>query len=243
MVGNLLRAPKKLEKVLVVFRRDASKVKEVLAAEGFELVEENPDFVVCYGGDGTVLFSERKFPGVPKLIIKTSRACRIYDYVLDDLRELLSKIRAGEYRIHTEMKLETEAKGERLVGLNEIQVHLKLPIYAVRFSLSADGKKYDELIGDGVIVATPFGSTGYYRATGGKSFRKGIGVSFNNLHNTNAKSFVVSEDSAVKLTISRGPAWLLADNNEKFVELDAGDSVTVRKSESVANFIFFQSRT
>ncbi len=239
MVGNLSRAPKKLERVLVVFRRDPSKVRKVLVAEGFEVVEENPDFIVCYGGDGTVLFSERKFPEVPKLIIKTSRACRMYDYDLSDLRGLLSKIKAGNYQIHTEMKLETVAKGERLVGLNEIQIHLKLPIYAVRFSLSADGKEHKELIGDGVIVATPFGSTGYYNATGGESFEKGIGISFNNLHNKNAKSFVVPEDLVVKLTVTRGPAWLLADNNENFVELDAGDAVTVRKSESVANFIYF----
>jgi len=137
------------------------------------------------------------------------------------------------------MKLETVAKGERLVGLNEIQVHLKLPIYAVRFSISADGREYDELIGDGVIVATSFGSTAYYKATGGKSFKKGIGVSFNNLHNQKAKSFVVPEDSVVKLTVTRGPAWLLADNNENFVELDAGDSIEIRKSVSVANFIYF----
>ena len=241
MVGNLSMAPKKLKKALVVFRRDPSQVKSVLVAQGFELVEKDPDFVVCYGGDGTVLFSERKFPGVPKLIIKTSRACRMYDYSLSDLRELLSKIKAGDYRIHAEMKLETVAKGERLVGLNEIQVHLKLPIYAVRFSLSADGKEYDELIGDGVIVATSFGSTAYYRATGGKSFKKGIGVSFNNLHNTNAKSFVVPEDSVVNLKVTRGPAWLLADNNEDFVELDAGDAVEIRKSGSIANFIYFPS--
>jgi len=239
MVGNLSMAPKKLKKVLVVFRRDPSEVRKVLASEGFELVEKDPDFVVCYGGDGTVLFSERKFPGVPKLIIKTSRACRMYDYKLNDLRGLLSRIKAGDYQIHAEMKLETVAKGERLVGLNEIQVHLKLPIYAVRFSLSADGREYDELIGDGVIVATSFGSTAYYKATGGKSFKKGIGVSFNNLHNRNAKSFVVPEDSVVKLTVTRGPAWLLADNNENFVELDAGYSVTIRKSGSVANFIYF----
>ena len=239
MVDNLSRAPKRLEKVLVVFRHDDSEVRKVLAEEGFMVVEENPDFIVCYGGDGTVLFSERKFPEVPKLIIKTSRACRMYDYALSDLRELLSKIKAGDYQIHSEMKLETEAKGERLVGLNEIQVHLKLPIYAVRFSLSVDGKEYDNLIGDGVIVATPFGSTGYYNATGGTSFKKGIGVSFNNLHNKNAKNFVVPDDSIVKLTVTRGPAWLLADNNENFVELDAGDAVTVRKSGSVANFIYF----
>ncbi len=239
MVGNLSRAPKKMENVLVVFRRDPSKVRCVLVAEGFELVEEKPDFIVCYGGDGTVLFSERKFPGIPKLIIKTSRACRMYDYDLNDLSMLLSKIKAGNYQTHTEMKLETQAKAKRLVGLNEIQVHPKLPIYAVRFSLSVDGKEYEDLIGDGVIVATSFGSTGYYKATGGERFENGIGISFNNLHNRNVRSFVVPEDSIVNLTVTRGPAWLLADNNESFVELNAGDTVAVRKSGSVANFIYF----
>ncbi len=242
MVGNLSRAPKKMEKVLVVFRRDALKVRKVLAAEGFELVEENPDFIVCYGGDGTVLFSERKFPGILKLIIKTSRACRMYDYDLNDLSLLLSRIKAGNYQIHTEMKLETQAKGKRLVGLNEIQVHLKLPIYAVRFSFSVDGKEYDDLIGDGVVVATSFGSTGYYKATGGESFENGIGVSFNNLHSRNVRSFVVPEDSVINLTVTRGPALLLADNNEDFIELNAGDSASIRKSGSVANFIYV-SRT
>ena len=239
MVSNLSMGPKKLEKVLVVFRRDASKVRSVLVEEGFELVESIPDFIVCYGGDGTVLFSERKFPGIPKLIIKTSRACRIYDYALSDMSELLSKIKEGNYQIHTEMKLETQAKGKKLVGLNEIQVHLNLPIYAVRFSLSVDGKEYENLIGDGLIVATSFGSTGYYEATGGERFEKGIGISFNNLHFRKIRSFVVPEDSIVKLTVNRGPAWLLADNNENFIELKAGDTVTVRKSESIANFIYF----
>jgi NAD+ kinase len=242
MVGNLSMEPKKLEKVLVVSRQDTSKIKGVLAAEGFKIVEGNPDFIVCYGGDGTVLFSEREFPEVPKLIIKTSRACRKFDYTLDELKDILSKIREGNYCLHKRMKLETEAKGRKLVGLNEIQIHPKLPIYAVRFSLSVDGKECEDLIGDGVIVATPFGSTGYYKATGGKRFEKGIGISFNNLHNSNMESFVVPEDSTVKLTVSRGPAWLLADNNKNLIELLAEDAVTVRKSESTANFIYV-SRT
>lgn len=239
MTNNLSIATKKLKKALVVFRRDASEVKNCLIEKDFELVENDPDFVVCYGGDGTVLFGERKFPGVPKLIIKTSSACRIYDYTLNDLPDLLSRIKAGDYQIHSEMKIETEAKGENLVGLNEIQVHLKLPIYAVRFSLSVNGKKYDGLIGDGVIVATPFGSTAYYRATGGKSFKEGIGVSFNNLHNSDVKSFVTHENTILKLIITRGPAWLLADNNENFVDLEAGDAVTIKKSKSTANFFYF----
>ena len=238
MVDDLLIEPINLRKVLVVSRRDSSKVKRILTTNGFVFVKKNPDFIICYGGDGTVLFSERKYPEIPKLILKTSRTCRKYDYSINGFSELLSKIKTGEYKIHKEMKLETTTKSKSLVGLNEIQVHPKLPIYAVRFLLSVDNKEYKDLIGDGVIVATSFGSTGYYKATGGKSFKKGIGISFNNLHNNKVESFVVSEDSVVKLKISRGPAWLLADNIEDFIELKAGDNATIRKSDSVANFIY-----
>ncbi|MFZ7138381.1 MAG: hypothetical protein ACOWW1_08190 [archaeon] len=239
MVGILAKDPKKLKKVKVVFRLDPSTVKEILTAEGFEVVDKNPDFVVCYGGDGTVLFGEREYPEVPKLILKTSRVCRPYDYDPDKFRDYLKRIKAGDYQIYSEMKVETTAKGKKLVGLNEIQIHLKLPIYAVRFLFSVNGKQYDELIGDGVIVSTPFGATGYYKATGGKFFEQGIGISFNNLHNKKEPSIVVPVDSVIGLTVTRGPAWLLADNNEDFIELDAGDSVEIQKSKSMANFIYF----
>ena len=239
MVSELSETSKKMEKVLLVFRRENSEIKDVLDKQGFSIVDKNPDFIICYGGDGTVLYSERKYPEIPKLIIKTSSSCRVYDYKLHDLEKLLVKIKAGNFKIYSEMKLETKTKSKFLVGLNEIQVHLKLPIYAVRFNLLVNKKKYDGMIGDGVIVATPFGSTGYYKATGGSPFKNGIGVSFNNLHNKQMKDFVVSDDSVVKLTVTRGPAWLLADNNEDFVDLDAGDTVIIKKSQSVANFIYF----
>ena len=233
--------PKKLERVKVFSQHGTSEIEAALVAEGFKIADNKPDFILCYGGDGTVLFTERTIPEIPKLIIKTSRVCRKFDYTLKQLKNLLSNIKKGNYCLHKKMKLEVEAKGKKLVGLNEIQIHLKLPIYAVRFSLSVNGRDYKELIGDGVIIATVFGSTGYYKATGGKSFEKGIGISFNNLHNIDEESFVVKENSVVKLAIIRGPAWLLADNNENFIELDAGDTVTVRRSESVANFIYVSS--
>ncbi len=241
MVDKSSEYPKKLERVKVVSQYGTSEIESALFAEGFKIVDTNPDFILCYGGDGTVLFTERTIPEIPKLIIKTSRVCRKCDYTLKQLKNLLSTIKKGNYCLQKKMKLEAEAKGKKLVGLNEIQIHLKLPIYAVRFSLSVNGRDYKELIGDGVIIATVFGSTGYYKATGGKSFEMGIGISFNNLHNIDEESFVVKENSVVKLAIIRGPAWLLADNNENFIELDAGDTVTVKRSKSVANFIYVPS--
>ncbi len=235
-----LNATKRLERVLIVSRTEASQVKELLMKNGFKIVKGNPDFVVCYGGDGTVLFSERKFPQVPKLVVKRTTICRKYDYTLHDFKSILPKIKDGRYRIRTEMKLETKLEKEKLVGLNEIQIRAKLPIYAIRFSVFVDGKEFDNLTGDGVIVATPFGSTGYYTSTGGKQFGKGIGISFNNLHNKRIKSFVVSESSPIRVKVDRGPTWVLVDNYENFFELKDKVAVTIRKSKSVANFIYVQ---
>ena len=238
MVG----ASSKMKRVLVVSKADSSGVVSLLKNGGFEVVDVNPDFVVCFGGDGTVLFGERSFPGVPKLVVKTSSVCRRYDYVLDELVEVLGRIRKGDFELVEEMKLVGEAVGVLLVGLNEVQVHLKLPFSALRFGVSVGGKEFRNLIGDGVVVSTPFGSSGYYAATGGERFERGIGVSFNNLHKRKVESFVVSEDSVVELSISRGPAWFLADNDERFVELNAGDSATVRKADDMARFICVSGR-
>lgn len=226
-----------LKRVLIVSKIDVLEIERMLEKNGFEIVGSDPDFVVCYGGDGTILFAERTFPQTPKLIIKRSNVCRGCDYTVHDIENVSDKIKNREFTVRSVMKLETEFKNRRLIGLNEIQVHIKLPIYAIRFSVTAGNKKFNNLIGDGIVVATPFGSTGYYKSTGGKPFEKGIGVSFNNLHNRKIESFVSSEDSTVTVEIDRGPAWVIADNNENFIELTDRDVVTVRKSESVANLI------
>ncbi|UCE95617.1 MAG: NAD(+)/NADH kinase [Candidatus Bathyarchaeota archaeon] len=229
---------KKLETVLLVSQNETSEVRSLLIKGGFKLVERNPDFIVCYGGDGTVLFAERNFPQIPKLIIKRTKICRKCDYTFYDMNNVISKIRDEKFVIKKEIKIETRIKNEKLIGLNEIQVHTKLPIYAIRFSVSVGKQRFENLIGDGVIVATPFGSTGYYKSTGGKQFEEGLGVAFNNLHNKNVESFVVDGDSLVEVKMNRGPAWVLADNNERFLQLESDDAITIKKSESLANLIY-----
>jgi len=229
---------KVLKKVIVISRSDASELEKLLVKNGFKIAEKDPDFIVCYGGDGTVLFAERKFPQVAKLIVKRSSICRECDYTFNEIGSVLRKLRNQEFKIKKEMKLEAKFKKTRLIGLNEIQVHNKLPSSAIRFSVVVDGEEFDDLIGDGIVVATPFGSTGYHRSTGGKQFQKGIGISFNNLHNKKIKSFVTSEESTVTTRITRGPAWIIADNNENYVELMDHDVCTIRKSKSTADFIY-----
>jgi NAD+ kinase len=226
-----------LQKVLIVSLQESPSIERILLEADFTHVEKDPDFVICYGGDGTLLHAERKFPGVPKLVVKKANAYRRVDYNLHEVRAVLMEIKRGNFRIQEEMKVEAHFMSRTLTGLNEIQIHTKLHASAIRFSLSVDGRNFANLIGDGAIIATPFGSTGYYKSTGGKRFLKGIGISFNNLHNQRVHSFVVSEDAVVSLKVVRGPALILADNDDTSFELDENDVASVRKAEGKARFI------
>jgi len=225
------------EKVLISSRIEEPKIKKILLENNFKVDHRNPDLIICYGGDGTILYSERQFPQIPKLVIKHSQTSRKSDYTLKDLDTLLTKIRVGKYTIREFSKLETTINDSTLIGLNELQVRAKLPISALRFSLCVNGKQFNNLIGDGVIIATPFGSTGYYKSTGGQQFSSGIGISFNNLHNTKIDSFFVSENSIIEVEITRGPAWVLADNFDQFIELTDDDVCVITQSQSIAKFI------
>jgi NAD+ kinase len=231
-----------LKKVLVTSIAKSPKLEHILTENGYVIVDRNPDFILIYGGDGTILYSERIYPQALKLIIKKGSSCRRCDYSIEQLPEILKKIREGQTEIQYEMKLEADYKQHKLVGLNEIQIHTKLPTSAVRFALTVNGKSYDNLIGDGAVIATPFGSTGYYQSTGGRQFTEGIGISFNNLHNKRLSSLVVSDESIIEIRINRGPALLIADNNQNFLELEKDDCCSIKKSKTVARFIYISSK-
>jgi len=226
-----------MQKVLISSLHNTQILKRLLVKHGFTIVNKNPDFILVYGGDGSVLFAERLYPSIPKLLIKSTEICRQCDYTLENLRTILSKIKSEKFKIKEEMKLEAKFKNKKLITLNEVQMHTKLPIRAVRFSLYTDGKKFENLIGDGVIIATPFGSSAYYSSIGGKPFKKDIGICFNNLHNKKIRSFTVPDNSRIKIKIERDNAWLAVDNYEKLLNLRPKDVITIKKSKELAKFI------
>lgn len=225
-------------KITIVCKFKEKQYEKILKKFNFDIVKKNPDLILVHGGDGTILRSERAFPGVPKIVIKKgSRVCRKCDYTPKYLKTILKKIVKGKYKVVEENKLVVKTRNKKLLGLNEVQLHNKVPTRAVRFSIKTKKKKLEDLLGDGVIVSTPFGSTAYYSSTGGKPFKKGIGISFNNLHRRKVKSFVVPENSKIEIKIERGPAWIIADNYEKFIEVDRGDRILIRKAKEKARFI------
>jgi NAD+ kinase len=211
------------------------EVRKIALSMGFNHDGEKPDFIVSVGGDGMLLVSERKFPGIPKLPVRDSLVgFKCHD---EPLQDLLGAVKTGETHVVETMKLETVFGDLRLLATNDIVMRNADQRHALRFEVRVDGELVNGLfIGDGLVVSTPFGSTGYYHSVTRDTFETGIGVGFNNVTNEQ-EPLHLAESAEIQMDIVRGEAYLAADNHPDMRVLTEGVSVTISKSEEVARFI------
>jgi len=222
---------------IVAPRAQARKEGRKLAEScGFLYDALKPEFILCIGGDGTLLRSEHQYPGAPKLLVRDSQIGKKYpDHTLD---HALKMLHAGKYELEQVLKLQAivshAGSSARLIGLNDIILRNQNLAKAIRFSVHVDKRLISrEIIGDGIVIATPFGSSAYYHSITKSLFKKGIGLAFNNT--TEVFSPIVLPASAtITLTILRGPAAIAADNRTIRMVLQEGDRLVVRKAEKPA---------
>lgn len=224
-----------MKKVAVVASEDAAEAHELLARAGFELTNDAPELVVSYGGDGTLMRAECAYPGVPKLALRNSAICKKCSPL--DNETVLRRVKEGEFSTETLMKLEAAGNGKRLLGFNDIILHNADPRHAIRYRVTVNGRPIKhEIIGDGVVIATPFGSTGYYRSITNSWNEVGIGVAFNNSTEP-TDHMVLGEDGVLEVEMTRGPAVAYADNIRESIELGEGGRLLVKKSSETATIL------
>jgi len=213
--------------------------------DNLSLVETGPDLVVCYGGDGTLLAAELRWPGVPKVPILNSR--RGHRCIPKPPREVIAAL-AHDGLVHTQYtKLECAVFSSRrhrepeflLTCLNEINVHMGRINSAVRFKLWINEVPFEngaEIVSDGFIACTAFGSNAYFKAITKGIFSQGIGVAFKaTTHPVN--HMILAEEDDLRFQITRGPATLAFDNSPEYLGLECGDYLTVRRHPQSAHIL------
>jgi len=225
--------------------------RSTLRDEGFDTVEEyHPDaVVVTIGGDGTILYAAREFADPTILPVRAGES-KGYKTHLDSDRlvEALERIETGEpgeaYAVAEHRKIAAYRDETQLQGgfdaLNEISLHHSSPTLAavlgIRIRDGDDRDEFDRVIGDGVVAATPFGSTAYYRAITGGTVAHGLGIAFNNVHTpSDAPTYrVVSPDGVVEVerleSEHASGAVLTRDNADETYDLSVGERITIRYS-------------
>jgi NAD+ kinase len=146
----------------------------VLDGRGIDLVETGADLVVSLGGDGTVLRAARVAheADAPLLAVNLGTLGYLTEVDASDAAASLERIFAGDFVIEDRMMLDSEATtaeagAERFVGLNEALVERSSRYRLVRLEVRVGGERLATFNADGVIVATPTGSTAYALSAGG----------------------------------------------------------------------------
>jgi NAD+ kinase len=212
--------------------QEVEMVVELLRHHGLILDGQDPEVVISLGGDGTLLMAERQYPGIPKLPMRFSETSRkIKDHKADILLDALV---GGELVESEQLKLTAILGEQRLLALNDIIFHNEVFTSAVRYRVEINAQNQGgDIIGDGLVVATPFGSTAYYRSITHSIFQVGIGLAFNNSTEP-VDHLVLADDSVIQVIVKRGPALVAADNDPNWIHLHEEDCVLVQKAEQPA---------
>jgi len=192
---------------------------------------KDPEFVIAIGGHGTFYYAEKKFPEIPKLIVRNEN--------ISELKKALEKIQKNEYRIKKMSKLVVKSNGERIEAINDVVVRNKKVYHAIRFDMYAK-KQFKNIISDGVIVSTPYGSSGYFYSAGGGVFKNGIGIIVNNP--THRMKPIIMNNGKIKIKINREQGEVTADSIKKIIGVNVGDKIVIKKSTKTANMIIIGGR-
>ena len=210
--------------------------------------------VVCLGGDGTILHMAKAATrhGIPVLGVNIGTMGFIAELESTELH-LLSKLATDEYAIDDRMMLDVTVHRDRDIifhdiCLNDVAITKGAVARIVHLAVRCDGTLAMECGGDGLIVATPTGSTAYSLSAGGPIVEPDANsflITPICAHDVASRCMVVSEKREVSVVLTRNVrrnAFLSVDGG-KALRMNMGDVATIRKSALVTKLIRLKERS
>ena len=206
------------------------------------------DAVVTVGGDGTMLHAAKECArhGLPVLGINLGRTGFLATCELDEMEQKLHKLAAGEFSVEHRALLQAECTGAdgSLIALNDLVVYSGQRRQTVDLDILCDGLPVSNCRGDGVILATPTGSTAYSLSAGGPILDariRGLVVTSICAHSLQRPAIVFAADRRITVrpgADQRGPI-LISSDGEREIELPAGGELRAGLSEKSVKLITF----
>ena len=170
-------------------------------------VSDDVELCVVLGGDGTILRALRRYAGtsVPVFAVNYGEIgfLATIDPHEDSLAEGMARALAGDFETLTLPALAVEAPdGSALAAFNDVAIHRRAGTRVAQLSYAVHGEEVGSVRCDGLVLATPAGSTGYNLANGGPVMAwgvEGFAVSFISPHSLTARALVVAPDDVLSV--------------------------------------------
>ncbi|XP_044758240.1 NAD kinase-like isoform X4 [Coccinella septempunctata] len=231
-----------------------STIKDKLMSfrDGKDDLTDKIDFIICLGGDGTLLYASHLFQESvpPVMAFHLGSLGFLTPFQFDNFQEQVNNVLEGNAALTLRsrlrcivMKKDLKGKGDdalarkptNLLVLNEVVVDRGPSPYLSNIDLFLDGKHITSVQGDGVIVSTPTGSTAYAVAAGASMIHPSVpAIMVTPIcpHSLSFRPIVVPAGVELKISVSpdsRNTAWVSFDGRNR-QELLHGDSLRVTTS-------------
>ena len=206
-----------------------------------KLLGEVCDLVIVVGGDGSMLGAARALAqyDTPVLGINRGSLGFLTDILPEHLESQISEVLAGNYTVEQRFLLETEVRREGVpIGqgdaLNDVVLHPGKSTRMIEFELFIDGQFVYSLKADGLIIATPTGSTAYALSAGGPIMHPrldAIVIVPMYPHTLSSRPIVVDADSELKVVISEDMTIypLVSCDGQNHVTCTPGDTLHIQR--------------
>ena len=214
----------------------------------FDSAAKSAEMIISFGGDGTLLHTANRVAdiGVPVLGINIGRIGYMAELESNEL-SYLRNILDGNYKVEERMMIDVSVKRNdhvlyNKIGLNDAVVLKTGIIMTADMDIYADNMFISRYSGDGVIIATPTGSTAYSLSAGGPiidPMSRNITITPVCTHALTAKPIVLSYKRVINI-VPQNPqnaAICVSVDGDSGVELRHGDILTIRTSEKVTRLI------
>ncbi len=208
------------------------------------------DFLFSIGGDGTILDTLTSIKkGIPVVGVNSGRLGFLSNTAKTEIKKVLLQLISKEYRIEERamLSLETKSKlfGKYNFALNELTVHKKDSSSMITIHVFVNGIFLNSYWADGLIIATPTGSTAYSLSCGGPILMPNS----NNFvitpiapHNLNIRPMVVPDDSVIELKVEGREQKFLATLDSRSEEISTVNHLVVTKSDLKINLVQFPNQ-
>ena len=208
---------------------------------------EKCDFIISIGGDGTMLRAAKIASKYNKSVIGIN--CGHFGYLAElEVNEipLIKKIINNEYSVEQRkmMKITLEKSGAKFTALNDTVIQRSNNSSIAEITVSSKDKPFLKVKADGIIIATPTGSTAYSMSAGGPIVDPSVdGIIVNSIcaHSLFDRTIILNGNSEIKIqakTRNSDDTVYLTIDGDKTVKLDSDDTVIISiDRENTADFI------
>jgi len=205
---------------------------------------ENIDLLVVFGGDGTLLNSARQYLEyeIPILGINMGNVGFLTDIKVENFHISMQEILDGSYQIEERNLVSANFNDNHLYGLNEVVVHSGAYAQLMRYRLNVNDKVVYEQRSDGLIIATPTGSTAYSLSAGGPIIHPSLDV-WTIIpmlpQSISSRPFVISSNEKVEMELFEGPSKnaKICVDGQNDIDVPYGVNISISKTKKTLKLV------